>query len=66
MPVMNGEEAFYEMKRIDEHCRIMIASGFTKDASLEELYQAGLIGFVQKPYRSAKLSEIVAGVIERS
>ena len=66
MPVMNGEEAFYEMKRIDEHCRIMIASGFTKDASLAEMYQAGLIGFVQKPYLSAKLSEIVAGVIGRS
>lgn len=60
MPIMNGREAFWEMKKIDARCKVIVASGFTQDENLDELYQAGLAGFIQKPYRNFELSQLVA------
>ena len=63
MPVMNGEEAFRQLKQIDRHCKIVIASGFTKDDRLAELQRDGLSGFIQKPYRSVQLSQLLTEVL---
>ena len=63
MPVMNGSELFYKLKEIDNSCRMIIASGFTKDENLAELKKSGLLGFVHKPYKLSELSKIVAANI---
>jgi nitrogen-specific signal transduction histidine kinase/CheY-like chemotaxis protein len=60
MPKMNGREAFFEMKKIDPDCKIIISSGFTKDENLKELRTAGLNGFLKKPYVDFELSKMVA------
>ncbi|MDH3345961.1 MAG: response regulator, partial [Kiritimatiellaceae bacterium] len=60
MPVMNGKDAFLEMKKIDPDCKVIIASGFSKSENLDELRDAGLAGFILKPFRSVALSQLIA------
>ena len=64
MPKMNGSDAFWKMKAIDEKCKVIISSGFTKDESLSELKKAGLAGFIQKPFRVAELSALLDNVLK--
>ena len=63
MPEMNGSEAFYKMKEIDENCKVIISSGFTKDENLNELKKAGLLGFIQKPFRDFELSKLISKIL---
>jgi len=63
MPEMNGREAFLKMNGIDPNCKVVIASGFTKNESLHELTQAGLAGFIHKPFRVHELSRLLADVL---
>jgi PAS domain S-box-containing protein len=59
MPEMNGSEAFYKMKEIDENCQVIISSGYTKDENIEELLQSGLAGFIAKPYTISEISQLL-------
>ncbi|MCD6587275.1 MAG: PAS domain S-box protein, partial [Candidatus Fermentibacteraceae bacterium] len=63
MPEMNGGDAFEEMRRIDPACKVIISSGFSKSRSIDELKKSGLSGFIQKPFRNSKLSQLVAKVL---
>jgi len=65
MPEMSGLEAFYKLKEIDENCKIIISSGFTKNNSLTELYQNGLDGFLQKPFKIKELNRIIVEVLNK-
>jgi len=56
MPKMNGSEAFHKMREIDENCKIIIASGYTKDKNIDELIQNGLAGYITKPYNISDIS----------
>jgi len=60
MPEMSGREAFIEFKKIDTDCKVIIASGFTKDENLYEMRELGLCGFISKPYSNIELSKLIA------
>jgi len=62
MPEMNGREAFFRIKELDNDSKIVISSGFTKDESLDDLKCLGLSGVIRKPYRSAELSQLLKDV----
>ena len=59
MPKMNGKEAFYELKKINKNCKVIISSGFTKNESLEDLQKNGLVGFIHKPFRNYDLGLLI-------
>lgn len=63
MPEMNGREAFFKMKEIDESCKVIISSGFAKEGNIAELKSLGLCGFIQKPYRNFELSKVLSEVM---
>ena len=63
MPEMNGRDCFAAMKEIDPDARIILSSGFTRSDDLADLREAGLAGFIRKPYRSVALSQIVASAL---
>jgi len=65
MPVMNGHETFFQLREIDENCKIIISSGFVKSENLVELREKGLAGLINKPYRSHELSQLLAEVLKR-
>ncbi|MDA3812225.1 MAG: response regulator [Spirochaetaceae bacterium] len=65
MPRMNGSEAFYKMKEIDENCKVIISSGNTKDENTDELIKNGLVGFINKPYRISEISQVLKNGMNR-
>jgi len=48
-----------------ENLRVIVTSGYAMDGPAEELFKAGVEGFIQKPYSLARLSEKVKEVLER-
>ncbi len=56
MPKMNGTEAFKRIIEINHNAAVIIASGYTKDENIDELFKKGLKGFIQKPFSVEKLS----------
>ena len=59
MPIMHGSEAFLKMKEIDNNCKVIISSGYTRDENLDELLEAGLCGTIQKTYKISEISELL-------
>lgn len=66
MPVMDGTECFQRLKELDPEVKVVISSGFTRDADLHLLKEQGLCDFVRKPLNMAELSETVANVLNAS
>ncbi len=66
MPKMSGYDTFKNMKEIDPDVKILLSSGFSRDADMKELQQEGALGFIQKPYTYAELSRILAKVLKPS
>jgi PAS domain S-box-containing protein len=57
MPRMGGEEAFREIRRIDESVPVILSSGFNEQDTVNHFTGKGLAGFMQKPYRMKVLEE---------
>ncbi|MFZ2653448.1 MAG: response regulator [Victivallales bacterium] len=64
MPVMNGEDAFYEMRAINGDIRSLLISGFSVDGKAQELLDAGMKGFLQKPFVFSELAAAVEDVLK--
>ena len=59
MPVMNGEQAFGQMRLIDPDVPVILSSGYNEAELVERFRGKGLAGFLQKPYNSKELAEKV-------
>jgi CheY-like chemotaxis protein len=63
MPRMDGEETFRELFRIQPAVRVVLASGYSDQEIAQRFQNAGLAGFIEKPYRVetliAKLREVL-------
>lgn len=64
MPEINGREAFDQMRKIDGNCKVIISSGFTKGENLDEMRDAGLAGFINKPFRNYELSQLISTILK--
>jgi PAS domain S-box-containing protein len=56
MPEMGGGEVFDELKRINRHVKVLLASGFSLQGQAREIMNRGCIGFIQKPFTLEDLS----------
>jgi PAS domain S-box-containing protein len=63
MPVMSGNEAFDELKKINPEVRAMVSSGFREDPRIDEMIEKGALGFIQKPYTLNALSEEISRIL---
>jgi PAS domain S-box-containing protein len=59
MPEMGGTECLKELLKIDSKVRVLVASGYSADASVKETIQMGAKGFVSKPFRFKELLQQV-------
>jgi CheY-like chemotaxis protein len=57
MPVMDGEECFKELKRIRPDITVVLSSGYNEQDLMDRFAGQGLAGFIQKPYKTAKLRD---------
>ena len=65
MPVMDGTQCFYQLKEINPEVRVIISSGFTRDADLNGLRKDGLCDLVRKPYNLRELSSVIGNALSR-
>lgn len=66
MPDMDGEETFHKIYSIRQDIKIILTSGFHNLAVTQRLRQAGLAGFMQKPYNPQELLEALRGAMVES
>ncbi len=59
MPGINGKDVFIELRKINKDINIIITSGFTRDADVNQMLQDGAKAFIQKPFRVGELSRII-------
>ncbi|MBV7332173.1 response regulator [Chloroflexi bacterium TSY] len=52
MPVMSGEETFYELRKIDPSLKIILSSGYNEQEVTKNFRREKQTGFLQKPYDS--------------
>ena len=65
MPRMSGDEAFRQLRALDEHVPVLICSGYVVDLgefATEDGHKPN--GFVQKPYNLTDLLATVRAVID--
>ena len=63
MPVMNGETAFYKLKKINSNIKIVISTGYENNNKIQDLLTAGAVGLLKKPYKIKSLAEILNKLI---
>ena len=65
MPRMSGLEVFQELIQIDPEVKVLMSSGFINDERMGFLIDAGVKGFLNKPYTltmlSKKMREVITG-----
>ncbi|GAG43301.1 unnamed protein product, partial [marine sediment metagenome] len=65
MPVMDGRECFRRLKEMDPEVKALLSTGHALNGAAQELLDSGMVGFVQKPYIMASLSEAVAKALQQ-
>lgn len=59
MPLMDGEQCFYELLRIKSDAKVVMSSGFSEQEVTRKFMGKGLSGFIQKPYKMSAMKETI-------
>lgn len=59
MPKISGKETLFKLKEIDPDVKVVMTSGYIRDALYDELKELGIKRFIQKPYNVEELSKII-------
>ena len=65
MPVMDGKEAFYGIRKLDPDIKILISSGVRMDEEMKIMLRDGCHGFLQKPFSMDKFSRVIREILDR-
>lgn len=57
MPGMDGRACFIELRKLDQHTPVILASGFSRDGRVQELLDLGINEYLQKPYTLSELAD---------
>ena len=60
---LGGKKTIAELKKIDPEIRAIVSSGYSDDAIMADYEKAGFSGVIPKPYQTAELSWVLAGVL---
>lgn len=66
MPFMDGEEAFTRLRKLSPDVNVVLMTGFCEQGRLDRLMNAGLSGYLRKPFTNDELLITVNSVIERT
>jgi len=64
MPGMGGSKCLEELLKIGSQTRVLIASGYSPDASTKGALETGAAGFINKPYDTKQLLELVRKILD--
>jgi two-component system, cell cycle sensor histidine kinase and response regulator CckA len=60
MPGLSGEATFEKLRQLEPGLPVLLWSGYGAEQDVSAMLKQGAVGFVQKPYRVAELSRVVA------
>ena len=63
---MDGEQAFREMRNINQNVKVIISSGYNEFEIEGKFAGKNLAGFIQKPYRLNDLKNTIIKVLEKN
>jgi PAS domain S-box-containing protein len=66
MPGMGGGKCLEGLLKIDPQAQVLIASGYSPDASTQGTLEAGAAAFINKPYDTKKLLDLVRKVLDKN
>ena len=64
LPVFGGHDVFRKIRAINPEAKIIFASGFFDPETKSEMYKAGLINFIQKPYMQNEVLQKIREAID--
>jgi len=65
MPRMDGEETFAQLRRMNADVKVVLSSGYSESDIQDRFAGKGLYGFIQKPYMSEVLQDMVRKVFDK-
>lgn len=65
MPDLGGRDVFEQLKRIDPSVKVLLSSGYGTTQQVRELLSMGCNGFIQKPYDTIRMSQVIRRIIDR-
>ncbi|NVN99464.1 MAG: DUF3365 domain-containing protein [Geobacteraceae bacterium] len=63
MPQMGGVECFRELQKLDPGVNVVMTSGYSEQEVTERFVNIGVTGFIQKPYNSLGLKNVLKRVL---
>ncbi len=63
MPILDGEETFRRLRRMDPSITVLLNTGFIEKHHLERMLADGLAGFIRRPYESSEVIEQIESVL---
>jgi len=63
MPKMDGWQCCRALREIDPDVHLIVSTGYGAGGAAEQALAEGVAGFLQKPYRLARLAEVVANAM---
>lgn len=66
MPGMGGYKCLEYLLDIDPEIKILVATGYSADATINECLSKGAVGYIQKPYRLANLFSYVRTILDET
>ncbi|MBN1699460.1 MAG: PAS domain S-box protein [Spirochaetales bacterium] len=64
MPEMNGLEVFLKMKEIHHGIKALIVSGYSVGDDIGKAREAGVAGFLQKPFGLSDITEKISSILK--
>jgi PAS domain S-box-containing protein len=64
MPLLGGEEAVRELRRVRPDVKIVLSSGIDEAEAIQRFAGQRIAGFIQKPYTAGQLAEKIKTVLE--
>ncbi len=66
MPRLNGAESFKVIKEINPDVKVILSTGYSPTDKTQKMLNAGVVGFIQKPYIARQLSKVIAKALGNS
>jgi two-component system, cell cycle sensor histidine kinase and response regulator CckA len=65
MPGLSGGETFDRIRELDPSVKVILSSGYSLDGQAQQIMDRGCLGFLQKPFDIAHLSQKIRDVLEK-
>jgi DNA-binding NtrC family response regulator len=63
MPELSGCDCFRELKKINPSIKAIISTGYGLNKDVETVLKDGVADFIQKPFESARLSQVLSKIL---